>query len=61
MARHAEQLRHLDVGKGCIRFKKLADLPKATIVQMVKEAAKEHGFRDLPTPAAGRKGDAMMA
>ncbi len=61
VSRHAEELRDLDVGKGCIRFKKLADLPKATIVQMVKEAAQQHGFRDLPTPAAGKKGGAMMA
>ena len=61
VARHAEELRHLNVGKGCIRFKKLSDLPKATIVQMVKEAAKERGFRDLPTPAAGKRGGAMMA
>ena len=36
---HREQLGKLNCGKGCIRFKKDADLPDAIIVSLVKMAA----------------------
>jgi uncharacterized protein YdhG (YjbR/CyaY superfamily) len=48
VAKHAKALAHLNVGKGCIRFKKLEDLPKKDILEMLKESAKIRGFKDLP-------------
>lgn len=49
VARHAKALEHLNVGKGCIRFKKIADLPQKAIRQILKESAKAAGFKDLPS------------
>jgi len=34
----------LDLGKGCIRFKRFEDLPREVIVDLLKEAAKEPGW-----------------
>jgi uncharacterized protein YdhG (YjbR/CyaY superfamily) len=48
VAKHAKALAHLNVGKGCIRFKKLEQLPKKDILEMLKESATTRGFRDLP-------------
>ena len=36
--RHAAELGHLDVGKSCIRFKRLEELPLATVRKMLREA-----------------------
>ncbi len=48
VAKHAKALAHLDVGKGCIRFKKIEQLPKKDILEILKESAKIRGFKDLP-------------
>jgi uncharacterized protein YdhG (YjbR/CyaY superfamily) len=37
MDRHREQLQHLDLGKSCIRFKKVEQLPLDTIRIMLEE------------------------
>ena len=39
LAAHSEELGKLNCGKGCIRFRKDADLPDAIIVSLVKLAA----------------------
>jgi len=41
--RHREAFAHLDVGKSCIRFKQLDDLPIATLKKMFREAARGRG------------------
>ena len=38
--KHAAELKHLNCGKCCIRFKRFSDLPAETITAMVKEAVK---------------------
>jgi uncharacterized protein YdhG (YjbR/CyaY superfamily) len=48
VAKHAKALAHLNVGKGCIRFKKIEELPKKAVIQMLKESARIRGFKDLP-------------
>jgi uncharacterized protein YdhG (YjbR/CyaY superfamily) len=48
VAKHAKALAHLNVGKGCIRFKKIEQLPKRAILEMLKESARIRGFKDLP-------------
>jgi uncharacterized protein YdhG (YjbR/CyaY superfamily) len=48
VAKHAKALAHLDVGKGCIRFKKIEQLPKKEMLEILKESAKIRGFKDLP-------------
>jgi uncharacterized protein YdhG (YjbR/CyaY superfamily) len=37
VAKHKEALRHLDVGKSCIRFKRIEDLPLDTVRQILVE------------------------
>jgi uncharacterized protein YdhG (YjbR/CyaY superfamily) len=37
MDRHREELQHLDLGKSCIRFKKVEQLPLDTVRTMLKE------------------------
>jgi uncharacterized protein YdhG (YjbR/CyaY superfamily) len=37
VAAHKEALRHLDVGKSCIRFKRIEDLPLDTVRQILVE------------------------
>ena len=49
VAKHAKALADLNVGKGCIRFKTIKQLPKKAILQMLKETAKMRGFKDLPS------------
>jgi uncharacterized protein YdhG (YjbR/CyaY superfamily) len=49
VAKHAKALAHLNVGKGCIRFKQIEQLPKKAILEMLKESAKIRGFKDLPS------------
>lgn len=49
IAKHAKALAHLNVGKGCIRFKKIEDLPAKAIKQILKESARAAGFKDLPS------------
>lgn len=53
MAAHAAELAGLDCGKGCIRFRKFEQLPQATMVKILDQAAHQAGFRDLPS-AGGR-------
>ncbi len=36
---YEKELEHLDVGKSCIRFKEIGDLPPCTVEAMLKEAA----------------------
>lgn len=45
MDKFRKELKYLNVGKGCIRFKKMADLPTDTIEKIIKEAAKNPGRR----------------
>ena len=49
LARHAKALEHLNVGKGCIRFRKIEELPAKAIKQILKESARAVGFKDLPS------------
>ena len=49
VAKHAKALADLSVGKGCIRFKTIEQLPKKAILQLLKESAKARGFKDLPS------------
>ena len=37
VAKHKEALGHLDVGKSCIRFKRIEDLPLETVRQILVE------------------------
>ena len=55
IARHARVLEHLNVGKGCIRFQRIEELPAKAIKQILKESAKAAGFKDLP-PTRGNAG-----
>ena len=34
---HKEELKHLDVGKSCIRFKRINDLPMDTVKEILEE------------------------
>ena len=45
MAELADRLETVDLGKGCLRFKKLADLPLDTVAEILERAAEEPGFR----------------
>jgi len=56
LAAHAAALSGLNCGKGCIRFRQLEQLPEPTIRTILREAARQAGFRDLP--AAGGRGAA---
>ncbi len=38
--RHKQELQHLDVGKSCIRFKRIDDLPLDTVRQILTETAR---------------------
>lgn len=49
VTKHAKALEHLNVGKGCIRFKKIEDLPAKAIKQILKDSARAAGFKDLPS------------
>jgi uncharacterized protein YdhG (YjbR/CyaY superfamily) len=51
--KHAKALAHLNVGRGCVRFKKIEDLPRQEILKMLQESAKLRGFRDLPSKQSG--------
>ena len=53
VSKHARALAHLNVGKGCIRFKKLEQLPKKEILEMLRESASMRGFKDLPGRSSG--------
>lgn len=53
LAAHAAALSGLNCGKGCIRFRQLEQLPEPTIRVILREAARQAGFRDLPS-AGGR-------
>ncbi len=48
VAKYAKALEHLNVGKGCIRFQKIEELPAKAIKQILKESAQAAGFKDLP-------------
>src|SRR5262249_48622645 len=39
VTKHARELTKLDVGKGCVRFESIGELPKKIILQMLKESA----------------------
>lgn len=41
---YRDKMAHLSVGKGCIRFKKLADLPLETIAELLAACAQEPGY-----------------
>jgi hypothetical protein len=43
--KHRAALKHLDVGKSCIRFKRLEDLPLDTITQILTETVVSQGKR----------------
>jgi uncharacterized protein YdhG (YjbR/CyaY superfamily) len=43
--KYREALAGLSVGKSCIRFKKIEDLPLGTIKQMLKEAVRGRGHK----------------
>lgn len=48
LPKNAGALSHLNLGKGCVRFRSIDDLPRAVILRMLKESAKIRGFRDRP-------------
>jgi hypothetical protein len=37
VAKHKQELKHLDCGKSCIRFKRFEDLPLDTIRRILEE------------------------
>jgi hypothetical protein len=37
VAKHKKALRHLDVGKSCVRFKRIEDLPLEAVRQILAE------------------------
>lgn len=39
VARHKDQLRGLSVGKGCIRFKDISELPETLVGKLLRKAA----------------------
>ncbi len=41
LERHRGEFEHLDLGKGCIRFRSFDDLPKATTRKLLREAARD--------------------
>jgi uncharacterized protein YdhG (YjbR/CyaY superfamily) len=45
---HANELGHLDVGKSCIRFKKIEALPMDTVRQILIATVKEQKELDAP-------------
>lgn len=42
---HRAELSHLDIGKSCIRFKRLADLPLDTVKQILQETVEAQSGR----------------
>jgi len=42
---YSDALKHLDVGKSCIRFKNIKDLPLETVQQILKETAHKQAKR----------------
>ena len=46
---HSDALKHLDVGKSCIRFKNIEDLPLETVQQILKETAQKQEKGDERT------------
>ncbi|MCA9949296.1 MAG: DUF1801 domain-containing protein [Anaerolineales bacterium] len=44
VAAHKEALGHLNCGKSCIRFRRIDQLPKATIIQMLQETAQKQAL-----------------
>jgi uncharacterized protein YdhG (YjbR/CyaY superfamily) len=46
MDRHRKALAHLDLGKGCIRFKRLEDLPIEAVEKLLREVARTTGARN---------------
>ena len=51
--KHAKALAPLNVGKGCVRFQKIEQLPKKVILEMLRESARLRGFKDLPSKRSG--------
>jgi hypothetical protein len=47
LARHREAFSHLDVGKGCIRFRHLADLPRTATRKLLRETARDAGGKPV--------------
>ena len=43
--RYRNELANLDLGKGCIRFKRFDDLPLDTIAELLRDAAKTPGWK----------------
>ena len=41
---HGVALAGLDCGKGCVRFKRFEDLPRAAIIALLRAAAADPGF-----------------
>ncbi|MBS0661195.1 MAG: DUF1801 domain-containing protein [Verrucomicrobia bacterium] len=56
LAAHAEALGKLNCGKGCIRFRRLDQLPADVIARILEDAGRRAGLRDLPS--AGGQGAA---
>ena len=46
---HSDALKHLDVGKSCIRFKNIEDLPLETVQHILKETAQKQEKGDERT------------
>jgi len=46
---HSDALKHLDVGKSCIRFRNIRDLPLETVQQILKETAQKQEKGDERT------------
>ena len=43
---HSDALMHLDVGKSCIRFKNIKDLPLEIVQRILKETAQKQEIGD---------------
>ena len=46
VSEHSDALKHLDVGKSCIRFKNIKDLPLETEQQILIENAQKQEIGD---------------
>jgi uncharacterized protein YdhG (YjbR/CyaY superfamily) len=45
VAQHKEELKHLDVGKSCIRFRRIEDLPLTTVKRILEETVQAQSAR----------------
>jgi len=55
LGRHRDAFSHLDMGKGCIRFRHFSELPRGAARKLLAEAAREAGGKTPGRAKAGAK------